>query len=38
MRRVLERFPDLRDRETWVYGDSSADVPLLECVTHGCRV
>lgn len=38
VRRVLERFPDLRDRETWAYGDSSADVPLLECVTHGCRV
>lgn len=34
VRRMRERYPDWSDRETWAYGDSRSDQPLLQLARH----
>lgn len=38
LRRIKEMCPDFDRAETWAYGDSSGDLPILAAVTHPLKV
>lgn len=38
VRRILAHYPDVKEYESWAYGDSGSDRPMLALVNHGFKV